>query len=65
MSVQITGPRPAIERMLERQSVPGAKLRDLHSIKWIEVPEIGPDAEIAIRQEGCQVHHYGRRNNAC
>ncbi len=57
MTVQITGPRPAIEQVLSHQVLPGAKVRDLHRLVWIEVPELGGDLERAVRRAGCKVHY--------
>ena len=56
MSIQITGPRRAIEELISCQAIPGAKVRDLHRIVWIEVPELGLDLELAVRRAGCKVH---------
>ena len=59
MGVQITGPRYAIERVLSATALSGAKLRDLHNMAWIEVPELAPDLQAFVRHAGCKVHASG------
>lgn len=59
MSIQITGPRRAIEQVLSGAAIPGARLRDLHSLAWIEAPELEPGLEAFMRNAGCKVHHAG------
>ena len=57
MTIQITGPRRAIEEIVSRQVLPGAKVRDLHHLAWIEVTELGGDLELTVRRAGCKVHN--------
>jgi hypothetical protein len=56
MGVQITGPRPAIERVLRERMVPEAQRRDCHARVWIEAPEVPAVLERLVTARGCKVH---------
>jgi hypothetical protein len=57
MAVQITGPRDAIEKALERGLLPDAHFHALHGLEWIEVSEISNQVECEMTSGGCSVHH--------
>ena len=61
MLVEITGPRAAVEKVLEEQTVPAARRRDCHSVVWIQAPDITLEVQHLLQREGLKVHHVERR----
>jgi hypothetical protein len=61
MMVEITGPRGAVEKILEQQSVADARRRDRHGLVWIEAADLPLEVEHHLQGEGLKVHHVEGR----
>ena len=49
--------RPKAHMGIIATAVQRGKVRDLHRMAWIEVPELELDLELEVRRAGCKVHH--------